>query len=133
MKMKAIQSSIIAMLSVLVGCSTAKRDQNLSQLLPGYKPVPHEVIDDLPRRIERLPITQSMSGAQFLAALELKDYSSNISGSVRFNSHFLELDETHTLQIHCDPDSLIIRREDLDQVLNAGRAPRGGSRLNSLG
>ena len=118
---------------MLIGCTTAKHNWELSELLPNYTPVPQEIIDDLPRRIERLPTSQSMSGARFLAALGLEDYSGNISGSVRFNSHYLELNETHTLQIRCDPESLIIRDEDIDKLVSGGDALQAESRLNGLG
>ncbi len=60
-----------------------------------------------------------MSGSDFLGALELEDFEGNISGSVRFNSHFMQLDAEHVLQIRCDPDSLVITKESIDRILNS--------------
>lgn len=118
----------------LIGCSaTPKSYREHSEVLPYYKPVSEGIIDDLPERIQRLPVTDSMRGSEFLAALGLEDYVGNLSGGVRFSSCYLELDETHTLQIRCDPDSLVVRREDIDQILLGGPEPQGGSRLSVLG
>lgn len=85
---------------------------------PNYRPVSKDVIARLPSKIERLPVTQSMSGSDFLGALDLEDFSRNIKGSVRFNSHFMQLDADHVLQIRCNPDSLIITGGSIDHILN---------------
>jgi hypothetical protein len=57
-------------------------------------PVPQEVIADLPKRIERLPVTSSMSGPEFLEILGLSNFVGNVSGSVRFYLRAKKVPET---------------------------------------
>ena len=81
--------------------------------------MPADVIAVLPRKIEQLRVTKSMSGDDFLGALDLEEFGGDISGGVRFNSHFMQFDADHILQIRCDPDSLVITKESIDRILNS--------------
>ena len=104
-----------------------------SNFPPGFKPVPLVIIHDLPNRIQKLPVVKSMRGSEFLGALGLKDYASNITGSVRHSAFTMVLDSRHTLEFACDPDSLKLRDSDFDHLLNSGPTPPGGSRWNGFG
>ena len=111
--------SFLLLMLGLSSCVNRQSSPNPSAYCPNYRVVPEDVIAKLPRKIARLPVTKSMSGVDFLGALDLEDYSGNISGSVRFCSHFMQLDRDHILQIRCDPDSLIITRANIDHILNS--------------
>lgn len=102
----------------LSGCAIREPYSDLPVCLPNCRVVPENVIAKLPRKIARLPVTKNMRGGDFLGALDLEDYSGNIAGPVRFNSHFMQLDRDHILQIRCDPDSLKITKADIDHILN---------------
>ena len=120
--MRLLKYVLLLFLLGLSSCASRQPASDPSTYLPNYKAVPEDVIAKLPRKIARLPVTKGMRGGDFLGALDLEEYSGNISGSVRFNSHFMQLDRDHILQIRCDPDSLIITRADIDRILNSSPA-----------
>lgn len=117
--MRFLKYALLLLLLGLNCCASRQLTSDPSTFLPNYKAVPEEVIAKLPRKIARLPMTKSMSGGDFLGALDLENYAGNISGSVRFNSHFMQLDRDHILQIRCDPESLIMTRANIDHILNS--------------
>jgi hypothetical protein len=117
--MRLLKYSLLLFSLGLSSCASRQPAPDPSAYLSNYKAVPEDVIAKLPRKIARLPVTKSMRGGDFLGALDLEDYSGNISGSVRFNSHFMQLDRDHILQIRCDPESLTITRANIDHILNS--------------
>jgi hypothetical protein len=94
------EPSIALFISIAVAFSGCGTVRSSARLYPaGYKPVPREIISLLPARIGGLPQGRAMTHEAFLRRLGLLDYEANITGSIRFNSHFLILNERHTLQI----------------------------------
>ncbi len=118
-KMRLLTYGLFLLMLGLSSCAHRQPASDPSAYLPKYRVVPEDVIAKLPRKIAHLPVTKSMRGVDFLGALDLEDYSGNISASVRFCSHFMQLDKDHILQIRCDPDSLIITKADIDHILNS--------------
>ncbi|MBK1884340.1 hypothetical protein JIN85_18120 [Luteolibacter pohnpeiensis] len=105
--------------AVLCSCSISETQHDPTATLPNYHPVPEAIIEMLPGRIERLPVRKSLNGDEFLERLGLAGYSDNICHSVRFSSYFMVLNKSATLQIRCDPDSLIITKEEVEKLQNS--------------
>ena len=118
-KMRILIYSLPLCFAIIAGCLTHKGQPDVASAVPNYRLVPEDVIAALPWKIEQLPVTKSMNGDDFLEALDLEEFGGNISGGVRFNSYFMQLDADHILQIRCDPDSLVITKESIDQILNS--------------
>jgi len=73
---------------------------------PQQRPVPKAVIADLPRRLRDLPGGRGIPLEKLVRDLGLGKYRANVSNNMRWNHHFLYLDENHALYMEIDLNTL---------------------------
>lgn len=73
---------------------------------PSKRPIPAEVVAQLPARVRSLPQNRVMTVGDVVAALGLEPYRDRVSSNYRWNTYFIFLNEGQIIDLVCDPVSL---------------------------
>jgi hypothetical protein len=92
-------------------------------------PVPYDVIEELPKRIQSLSASEPLAASDVMKNLGLERHAEKLAGSLVGDSCILVLDEDHVIQLRGDFGRHRVRKADIDILLGGLDCPVTGLSL----